>query len=192
MQELLKLNPIIQHPEKVNIFGVLLYTRAHPHIIKLLKDDDYWDALDEISGKKWAIFSIKPLVRKLKRDPFQSNIISNMIPIYEEPFMNKKLLRDFNIQDTSSLPMLLVFWKKENGHTDQITYSLSGDSVETLYKDLNRIVSAITETIERITPENMTETARIFQEVLGTVKYKATWRTIAKSINILERLKSWM
>ncbi|MDR3439920.1 hypothetical protein, partial [Telmatospirillum sp.] len=36
----------------VNAFGLVLYTDSDPHIKKVIADDDYWAALDEISGPK--------------------------------------------------------------------------------------------------------------------------------------------
>ena len=43
------------------IYGFIMYTRKHSYIVKVLRDNDFWNELDEISGANWPIFSIKPL-----------------------------------------------------------------------------------------------------------------------------------
>ena len=42
------------------IYGFIMYTQRHSYIIKVLRDDDFWNELDEISGANWPIFSVKP------------------------------------------------------------------------------------------------------------------------------------
>jgi len=39
---------------------VILFTDAHPHVVKVLQDREYWKALNEASGDDWYVFSIKP------------------------------------------------------------------------------------------------------------------------------------
>lgn len=47
---------------KALIFAFIIYDFASPHVSKILHDDDYWMALNTISGNKISIFSIhKPL-----------------------------------------------------------------------------------------------------------------------------------
>lgn len=41
------------------VFGVVLYTRAHANIKRVLDDDCYWEAFDEISGPRWNIFATR-------------------------------------------------------------------------------------------------------------------------------------
>ena len=44
-----------------DIFGLILYTDENANLKKVLRDKDYWDSFDETSGKKWAVFSVRPI-----------------------------------------------------------------------------------------------------------------------------------
>ena len=44
----------VAQKSKSRICGFILYTRADAHIKKVIKDEDYWDALDAASGVKAA------------------------------------------------------------------------------------------------------------------------------------------
>ena len=43
------------------IYGFILYTDKDPYVAKVLRDEDFWNALDSISGANWPIFSVRPL-----------------------------------------------------------------------------------------------------------------------------------
>ena len=45
------------------IYGFIMYTQRHSYIIKVLRDDDFWNELDEISGANWPIDTV--LLRNL-------------------------------------------------------------------------------------------------------------------------------
>lgn len=35
------------------IYGFILYTDCNPYVAKVLRDNDFWKALDSISGNNW-------------------------------------------------------------------------------------------------------------------------------------------
>ena len=45
----------------VKVFGAIIYSDRHLHIKKLLRDEDYWRAFDEISGQRWAVFAARAI-----------------------------------------------------------------------------------------------------------------------------------
>ena len=43
-----------------DVFAVILFTEADPFLVKVLRDSDLWEALDEVSGPRWVVFAIRP------------------------------------------------------------------------------------------------------------------------------------
>jgi hypothetical protein len=43
------------------IYGFILYTDQDPYVVKVLRDEVFWNALNSISGANWPIFAVRPL-----------------------------------------------------------------------------------------------------------------------------------
>ena len=77
------------------IYGFIMYTSAHPYITKVLRDDDFWNALDEISGENWPIFAIRPLTKGSYGFPnVPPGYVGFMKMEWKEPNENKKYFND--------------------------------------------------------------------------------------------------
>ena len=54
----MKLQPhvkrVLTHTDALAVFGLSLFTDKHPHVLKVLRDEDYWKEFDEISMGKWG------------------------------------------------------------------------------------------------------------------------------------------
>ncbi|MDY7012080.1 MAG: hypothetical protein SVX43_00535, partial [Cyanobacteriota bacterium] len=48
---------LLENHERFPLFGLILFTRSHPHIVKVLRDRDYYAALNEISGDLLLVFA---------------------------------------------------------------------------------------------------------------------------------------
>lgn len=51
------------------IYGFILYTDKDPFVAKVLRDEDFWQALNSISGPSWPIFAVRPLIKGSFRIP---------------------------------------------------------------------------------------------------------------------------
>lgn len=49
----------VKNANTSRLYGFILYTDSDPYVKKVLRDDDFWDALDEKSGQNWPIFAAK-------------------------------------------------------------------------------------------------------------------------------------
>ena len=43
-----------------NVFGIILYSNKNPLVKKVLRDKDYWQSLDAISGPRWPVLAMCP------------------------------------------------------------------------------------------------------------------------------------
>ena len=80
---------LISQSNSKHIFGIIINTQSNAHIIKVLKDNDYWAALDTNSGPDFPIFSIKPKDNIAKEKTKNKFEFDYLIPIWKEPKENE-------------------------------------------------------------------------------------------------------
>jgi hypothetical protein len=173
----------------VNAFGVILYTDEHPHIKKVLADQDYWDALHEISGEKWAIFSIKPKVGSYSYPKFPPGFTGLMVPVWKEPKENKPVLQEFELGSTEDLPQLVIFTHDENEEILQLSIKLEDKSVEQAYECLRAVIKAVATAIEHILPENIKKGEGVYAALDLAVSSYKQWQLIKRGVNFYKWIK---
>ena len=136
------------------IYGFIMYTRKHSYIVKVLRDNDFWNELDEISGANWPIFSIKPLDDGYYARPRCSEeMCQMMVPIWKEPNSNRKLLDFFSLEESSDLPCFIIFIWKDNDEIEQIIWRLKNTNTQEAFDSIRSVVKIISSTEELILPE---------------------------------------
>ncbi len=164
------------------IFGFIMYTRSHSYIAKVLRDDDFWNELDEISGPRWPIFAVRPLADGHYGMPDESlsGRHQKMIPTWVEPNENKKYLYVFSLDESSDLPCFIVFiWNNDN-ELEQITFKLSNRNLEDAFDSIREVVSIISEAERQILPEYR-KTENVFRNAKADIKGVIFQKKIQKS-----------
>jgi hypothetical protein len=101
----------VMNSSYIKTFGFIMYNETNPNIVKLLRDNDYWNALSTASGESFIIFSIKPKEGSLGYPKMPKNTLGMMVPIWKEPKDNEELLEIFGVKSTKNLPLFFVFTK---------------------------------------------------------------------------------
>jgi hypothetical protein len=173
----------------VQAFGLILYTDRHVHIKKVLTDNDYWAALDEISGPRWPVFSIKPRQGTIGFPDLPPGHIGMMVPVWKEPRENKPLLQTFGLSSTEDLPKLVVYCSGPNNEVLSHAISLKDGSVEEAYGSLKAALEAATRAVEDIRPENSTNGEGIHAALSITITSHKQWELIKSGFNLFKLLK---
>ena len=148
-----------------NLFGVILYTDAHPHIKKVLRDDDYWAALDELSGPRWSIFSVRTNRGQLEFPNSPPGVFCRMVQVWREPATNKELLSFFELESTANLPKLIIFAEDENGNIHRSLIDIDESSETTAYASLKSIIHKVTTAASFISDEYLKQNVQAFYAV---------------------------
>lgn len=149
----LKFN-IVKLQRDCALFGIILFNDSHPHIVKLLKDNDYYKALDELSGSHLAIFAT--MLFEPAPNIGSSGKYEMMIPIMKEPKQNQKLFDWFEIKDSESLPMFVLF----NGQGSELYFQkhpINDPSIEGTWNSLKEVIEPIVNSIDKNLEEEMPE-----------------------------------
>lgn len=94
------------------LLALLIYTHKDAELIKCLRDTDYWNALDEISGDKIAMV-VPRLPQRRRRArinaPRHNNNFHMMIEDEEPPEASLELLDWLGLAGATDLPQLVFF-----------------------------------------------------------------------------------
>lgn len=176
----------------VDIFGVILYTDAHPHVKKVLADEDYWRAIDEVSGPKWAVFSIKPNQGHFELPSSQPGALSFLVPVWKEPNDNKQILQDFGIMSTKDLPLLLVFTRGARDEILKLSLNIKDENVELAYTSLRKAIEIVTRAVDQIDPKYLKNSEGVFYAVDMAVGDFKKWELFRKGIDLFLWIKKFL
>lgn len=161
----------------VRLCGFIVYSRKHPHVAKVLRDEDYWRELDAISGVNWPIFAIRPVSPNgyyTRRDAMQ----------YEA---NENAVRTCLEMEDSELPCFVCFIWDDQGNLKKISHRIDDRTLETTHTDLRNLVNRVAGAVNAIKPE-YAQSENVFRNVKDTVEaYNAQTRFFSV-INSASRL----
>ena len=136
------------------IYGFILYTEKDPFVAKVLRDDDFWSALDSISGSNWPIFAVRPLKQgSMRNNSASSKHMSFLVSTWDEPKSNIPIIEDFGIEDSQDLPLFVAFMWDDEDNINELTIPILGSDTETIYHSIEEIVKTIAHVESAILPE---------------------------------------
>jgi hypothetical protein len=171
---------VIADREQIVALGLILYTDKHPHIKRVLRDEDYWKALDEISGRKWTVLAARAVAGQYIMPAPRPGTLSMMRMIWREPAENKTLLQSFGLDSTDSLPLFVLFTPLSDGKLLQTKVRLEESSEQAAYDRLKNVVSSFTDAVDKIDMQYRSNYEAVFNAL----------DLAASDIKVLDFLKS--
>lgn len=175
---------------QANLFGVVIYTDAHPHVKRMLRDEDYWKALDEVSGPRWVIFATRVLSGEWDLPRLPLGHLGMMHRVWKEPAANRELLDAFELRSTEDLPALVVFAEGADGALWKKVVRLKDDSEKEAYESLRLAVMTVAVALECVEETNLREDARAFFAVRYALKNVEEWEMVKKGLSLWEWLRA--
>lgn len=183
------------------IYGFIMYTQRHSYIIKVLRDDDFWNELDEISGANWPIFSVKPRkevqysrVHNNRLDSLNTTrdtLLYQMMTITDcEPNYNREFLKLFSLDELIDLPCFVTFiWRNEH-EIEQVIWKLSNKNEEEAFDSIREVVEIISRTESEILPEYK-KNDEVFRNVKGAIEATIYRKKTIRIIDAIKTLKEY-
>ncbi len=150
-----------------NVFGLIAYTVENPHVVKALRDQDYWASLNSRT-ENWILYAIHP-------DSRYGHLVEEYI------------LPQLGVEKKDDLPLLIVFAIGPNGQYLQRSYAIDDRNEQTAYNSIASIVKTITETVRGIFPEYLSSTG-VIREVKKNLEAelaKEQWRKVTSEMKKL-------
>lgn len=175
----------------LHVFGLILFTDEHPHVVKVLSDDDYWKQFDTISGKSFAIFSAKPVSGSYRHKSPAPGQLGLMKKIWQEPSENKELLSIFQLATTKDLPVFVVFARLTDDTLAQCFIPLTDENLEAAHHRLKRVidtVSAIAKEIDQSYKMNVEGVFDAFELQISHFKDRETLKKAVQWLPFLSQV----
>ena len=166
-----------------NLFGIILYTDRHVFVAKVLADDHYWKALDELSGTRWNVFAA--------RGEAGARGKGFLCAVWQEPKSNKELLEQFDLRSTESFPVLMIYVEDASGVLRKRAVPIKGNSEEEVFNSLSGSLRTVAATLAGFLDENLRVETRAFDVVNEHLATKEEWERIKKIPRIILTIKEW-
>lgn len=163
-------------------FGMIVYDESTPEFRKILRDEEYWDALNAASGDKMIIFAFPDEVRAspIEQRPDRSLTIDMLTAIPRPEWTNRssysRLVKEvFGDEIELSYPSALFFQVKDRAIHDYAIVPFTRKSVWESAKACQDLFCSIAAVLDKIIPEcygNQAEIFNLVKDELSRQKYK--------------------
>ena len=157
------------------LYGIILYTSADAYVVKMLRDDAFWNAIDSISGSNWPVFAAKP-----PSDKSCSTNKNSSIP--REPEDISSFLESFSIDDFKDLPCFVTFIWDDNDELQSIAVPIKGNNENATFDSIKKIVEIISEVEKQVEPQykQNVELFRNVKQSLESYRFDYTIKSFGK------------
>ena len=154
---------------KAMAFAFILYDFTAPQIAKVLRDRDYWNALDQLSGKYLTVFSFhsSPATANLASQQHEGgDVYYNMLAVrvsQREPMDGGKLLKKyFELGKDITLPSVVFFQVTDKGVADAFLVQIQARKVENAFIEIQDIIKTAKSSVSMVLDENRGNAHEIF------------------------------
>lgn len=158
--------------KKVLAHSILLYSNKNPYISKLLRDYDFYLALNNTSNRYLNIYhaeSKKP-ESPINTIGFMTSMESN---IYTTPGYSETIdviKKKFGFPTRKDTPILVLFYVQGENIKEVYGIEICNNSIDAAYNDLLQIVNSIKSSVENVTDDNINNQLEIFNLAITNLK----------------------
>lgn len=166
---------LVKDSNDSRIYGFILYTDADSYVCKVLKDNDFWTALDKISGSNWPVFAVRPLDKlqfmqqSMRFSKAQGPSVSYMVNTSSKADSNLPIIRDFGLDVDNNLPCFVVFMWDDNDELQQMIINIEGRDIDSVYHSIEEIIKAVTNAEKAVEPQYK-RTVNVFRNVISELE----------------------
>ena len=171
--------------ESSRIYGLILYKVRHAHVVRMLRDEAFWDALDDESGPRWPIFAVRP-TRERKLCNMDRAYCLTFISLDLSLSDEDKMLQLFNLNELD-LPCMVFFIWDDDDVLQQVTCPIKGKNKDEVYECVHSVVEIVAKSENQILPQYR-RSVNLYREVENNLKAYMLKTKITSSRHILEKL----
>jgi len=140
-----------QEAGRASSFALIVHDFKNPHVTKVLSDNEYFNALNEISGYDLTVFYLK--LTSTHDQKFGNNFTTEM---------NDFLVSEFELEKEVKTPAILFFQVRDKEIIDYFFCSLKENTIEKSFLELAGLLTKVSSIMEKISPENRKNYEQIF------------------------------
>ena len=139
-------------------FAFILYDFSDPQVKKMLDDDDYWRALDEISGQNLSVFSFHQIPRRSQRE---MRMMTSFSAAPRDDHYTA-LWRYVGLERAPEIPSILFFQVERGEVIDSMVVQVRAQRVEDTFVEFKEVLRLAGQAVGKVKPENHGNAQAIF------------------------------
>jgi hypothetical protein len=157
----------LQKQHDILTFGFIIYDETTPQYRKLLRDKDYWEALDRISGDKMMVFALSDKVDSRLEGDNMMHMMTSFTPSRSSKTKSYSHLLNEVFANEARLvyPSVLFFQVFEGNIYNYRLVPLRGGTVEESFAAVQKLFESIAKVLDQIAPENYQNYREIYELV---------------------------
>lgn len=169
-------------------FAFLLFDVDTPEFTKALRDEDYWRALDSVSGSYLSVFTLvthQPRAWGLEpRSPSGIGPVTN--PGHKIQLV---LSRHFRLNEGLTLPAALLFQVNEGAVTGSCLVQLKATAIETAFTEVRELLRDVVHALANSGGAGHSQAGAAFDAVKSRLRKRTLVRYVKDGAKVLWQLK---
>lgn len=182
---------------KAFVFGLFITDLESPQINKMLRDIDYMNALNKISGEYITLFY---LLDSFVNEKITKASVSNsiLLELSIQTINNtlgitpKELGRTILNKENITSPSILFFQVKESKIIDYIFAKINSQKIEESFIEIKNIIQKATLDLKNIKEENIENKSEIFSLIKDSIKSSNLINEVTAIQNRIIRIKDFL
>lgn len=170
-------------------FAFILFDRSHAYVRGALAQQNYWDALDEIAGRRLSVFSldVRP-PQTTGRTELRWMHVAETVRFADQ---HQDVLTDlFGEVTVRELPCVIFFQVDHEDLVDAFAVRLRADGLGQTYEELKGVIGAASDAVSHVTDENAEHAREVFHLVRGALDDYALKRSAIRVIKLARPVAS--
>lgn len=193
------LNICAQHKKEKRAlaFAFIVSDLDDPQITKILRDDDYLNALHKVSGKFLTVFYLNDnYVKKTIEKASVSKIMRIELGVQKinatKDFSPKYLAQNLLNKDNLPSPSILFFQVENNLITDYTFAQLRESKIEEGFVEMKEIIKTAINSLGNVQEENTSNSNELFELLKQSVKSSEFWKNAQSKFDSLVKIKDFL
>lgn len=173
--------------QETRLCGFVIYDESDVVMKRVMNDSSIFRMLDEISGPRWPIFTVAPLL------PCKCGAKGNSLESLEketyaiEPQMNKMIFDFFGLKSHKDAPCFVVFCWDDNGNLLNARYKLDNSLPSKAEDSLTNFVKIVSKVEEKLDVD-MHQDLSAYRNALYKLEKFVYISTIKKRIDLTKKI----
>lgn len=170
-------------------FAFLLFDVDSPEIIKMLRDQDYWRALDQISGRYLSVFTLMThQPQSDHRSEFRG--LTRVGPV-SDPGMKLQLMLNsyFGLESKVDLPAILLFQVEGDKVSGYCLLQLRADAIEPAFNEIREVLRELADALSKASSRGHSDSRAFFEAVKRRLCRRKAIRFVKDGLKVLSELK---
>jgi hypothetical protein len=178
-------------------FAFIVSDLDDPQITKILRDDDYINALHSISGKYLTVFYLNDnYVKKTIEKATVSNIMRIELGMQKinapQNFSPKYLAQNLLNKKNLPTPSILFFQVKDNLITDYTFAQLRENKIEDGFVEMKEIIKTAINSFNNVLEEYRNNSDELFNLLKQSIKSSEFWKNAHSKFDSLVKIKDFL